>query len=400
MTEEPPASLPYAPLPYSPAPELSGGPVRRWPVVIVGGGPVGLAAAIDCGLHGIPALLLDKDDRVSDGSRAICWAKRTLEIFDRFGVARPVVDRGITWKLGKVFHGDQLIYSFDLLPEEGHKHPAFVNLQQYYVESDLVERARQMPGVETRWQSRVVGLSEDGEGVVLEVESPDGGYSVAADWVIACDGARSPLRDMLGLDFVGKVFQDRFLIADVKMAAAFPTERRFWFDPPFHPGGSALLHRQADDVWRIDLQLGWDADPDEERQPEKVIPRLKAMLGEDAKFELEWVSVYTFQCRRLKRFRHGRVIFAGDSAHQVSPFGARGGNGGVQDVDNLIWKLALVIGGEAPNSLLDSYDEERILAADENILNSTRSTDFITPKSRTRWQGRPGCWIDLAARSS
>jgi 3-(3-hydroxy-phenyl)propionate hydroxylase len=150
-------------------------------------------------------------------------------------------------------------------------------------------------------------------------------------------------------------------------------------------------------VWRIDLQLGWDIDKDEEKKPENVIPRLKAMLGEDVAFELDWVSIYTFQCRRMERFRHGRVIFAGDAAHQVSPFGARGANGGLQDADNLAWKLALVMKGQAPDALLDSYDDERIHGADENILNSTRSTDFITPKSETSRLFRDAV-LDLAER--
>jgi 3-(3-hydroxy-phenyl)propionate hydroxylase len=186
---------------------------------------------------------------------------------------------------------------------------------------------------------------------------------------------------MMGLDIEGKVFTDRFLIADVVMQADFPAERWFWFDPPFHRNQSVLLHRQADKVWRIDFQLGWDADPEAEKKPERVIPRIKAMLGEQHAFELEWVSVYTFQCRRMQRFRHGSMLFIGDAAHQVSPFGARGANSGIQDADNLSWKLARVIKGQSPQSLLDSFDHERLCAADENILNSTRSTDFITPKS-------------------
>jgi 3-(3-hydroxy-phenyl)propionate hydroxylase len=142
-----------------------------------------------------------------------------------------------------------------------------------------------------------------------------------------------------------------------------------------------LLHHQADNVWRIDFQLGWNVDPEEEKKPEKVIPRIKAMLGDEREFELEWVSVYTFQCRRMNEFRHGRVLFVGDAAHQVSPFGARGANSGIQDTDNLIWKLKLVIDGKAPEALLDTYSKERVAAADENLMNSTRSTDFITPKS-------------------
>jgi 3-(3-hydroxy-phenyl)propionate hydroxylase len=203
-----------------------------------------------------------------------------------------------------------------------------------------------------------------------------------ADWLIAADGARSPIRRMLGLEVEGKIFMDRFLIADVVMKADFPAERWFWFDPPFHPNQSVLLHKQTDSVFRIDFQLGWDADPEEEKKPENVIPRIKAMLGDQREFELEWVSVYTFQCRRMARFNHGRVLFVGDAAHQVSPFGARGANSGLQDADNLGWKLKLVIEGKAPPSLLDSYSEERVYAADENLMNSTRSTDFITPKSR------------------
>ncbi|MCX8098907.1 MAG: FAD-dependent monooxygenase, partial [Casimicrobiaceae bacterium] len=206
-------------------------------------------------------------------------------------------------------------------------------------------------------------------------------YALEADWLVVADGARSSIRRMLGLDIEGKVFQDRFLIADVIMQADFPSERWFWFDPPFHPGQSVLLHRQADSLWRIDFQLGWQADPEEEKKPERVIPRIRAMLGPERPFELAWTSVYTFQCRRMKSFRHGRVLFAGDAAHQVSPFGARGANSGIQDADNLVWKLARVVRRESPERLLDSYSSERIEAADENIMNSTRSTDFITPKS-------------------
>jgi 3-(3-hydroxy-phenyl)propionate hydroxylase len=227
----------------------------------------------------------------------------------------------------------------------------------------------------------VAGVTQCDDHVELQIETPDGTYPLRAQYVIAADGARSPIRNMLGLDSHGRTFKDRFLIADVKMKAPFPTERWFWFDPPFHRNQSVLLHRQPDDVWRIDFQLGWDADPVAEKAPEKVIPRVKALLGENVEFELEWVSVYTFSCVRMDSFRHGRVLFAGDSAHGVSPFGARGANSGVQDGDNLAWKLRLVLDGKAPDDLLDTYASEREFAADENIRNSTRSTDFITPKS-------------------
>jgi 3-(3-hydroxy-phenyl)propionate hydroxylase len=358
------------------------GAVPRHPVVVVGAGPVGLAAAIDLALHDVPVIVLDDDDTVSIGSRGLCYAKRTLEILDRLGCGDPVVAKGVTWNVGRTFFRNDEVFRFNLLPEADHHRPGMVNLQQYYLEEYLVQRAAELPSLELRWKNKVIAVTPLGDGARVEVETADGRYTVHADWLVVADGARSPIRRMLGLDVEGKVFQDRFLIADVRMHADFPAERWFWFDPPFHPGQSMLLHRQAEDVWRIDFQLGWDADPEVEKKPERVLPRIRAMLGAQRHFDLEWVSVYTFQCRRMQRFRHGRLLFVGDAAHQVSPFGARGANSGIQDTDNLAWKLALVLGGHTPDALLDTYSDERVAAADENLLNSTRSTDFITPKTQ------------------
>lgn len=354
----------------------------RHPVVIIGAGPVGLTLAADLALQGIAVVVLDDSDRIGEGSRAICFAKRTLEIFDRLGIGERLVEKGVTWQRGRVFLGEGELYDFDLLPEGGHKMPAFINIQQYYVEAALAARVAELEDfVDLRWRNRVAGLDQHADGVTLTIATPDGDYQVVADWVVACDGSRSPTRALMGLDFAGEVFDDRFLIADVKMTAAFPTERWFWFQPPFHSGQSALLHKQPDDVWRIDLQLGRDADIETERQPDQVIPRIERMLGH-GDFALEWVSIYTFQCRRLAHFVHDRVIFAGDSAHQVSPFGARGANSGIQDAENLAWKLGAVLRGEAGPRLIQTYDDERGAAADENIMNSTRATDFIAPPSR------------------
>jgi 3-(3-hydroxy-phenyl)propionate hydroxylase len=356
------------------------GTVVRRPVVVVGAGPVGLAAAIDLAQRGVPVVLLDDADRIGEGSRGICWSKRTLEILDRLGVGERLVEQGVTWKLGKVFCGDELLFSFDLLPEEGHKMPAFINLQQYYLEKALVDRALEIENIDLRWKNRVVGLDRLNDGARLAIETPDGIYRLDADWLVAADGARSTVRGLLGLDFAGVTFEDKFLIADVRMAADFPTERRFWFAPTFHSGQSALMHRQPDNVWRIDLQLGPDADARTEQEPSRVRARLDKVLAPQP-YELEWVSIYTFNCRRLDRFVHGRVIFIGDAAHQVSPFGARGANSGIQDAENLAWKLAAFLKGEGSEALMASYETERIQAADENIGHSTRSTDFMSPHS-------------------
>jgi 3-(3-hydroxy-phenyl)propionate hydroxylase len=351
------------------------------PVVVVGAGPVGLSLAIDLAQRGQPVVLLDDADRIGEGSRAICFSKRSLEYWDRLGIGQRMVDKGVVWSVGKIFHGASQLYQFNLLPEQGHKRPAFINLQQFYAEAYLVDRVGELAAIDLRWRNKVIGLEQRNDHAVLTVETPDGPYRLRANYVVACDGARSSLRQMVGAEFAGKVFEDQFLIADVKMAAEFPTERWFWFDPPFHAGRSALLHKQPDNIWRIDLQLHPDADPAVEKQPANVRPRIARMLGHD-QFEFEWISLYKFQCRRMDRFLHGRVMFAGDAAHQVSPFGARGANSGLEDAENLAWKLDRVLKKTSPEALLASYHTERSAAADENIRESTRSTDFMAPSSR------------------
>lgn len=368
---------------YIQSEEQKSGQAQQHTVAIIGAGPIGLTAALDCAERGIPSVIFDDNNTVSVGSRALCYAKRALEIWDRLGVAQPILDKGVSWKVGKNFFKEELTYQFDLLPEAGHKMPAMVNLQQYYLEEYLVEACDKSPLIDLRWKHCVEDLKQDNERATLTVSTPDGTFETTADWVIACDGASSSMRDKVGAQFEGRVFDDQFLIADVVMKNDFPIERWFWFDPPFHQNQSVLLHREADDVWRIDFQLGNEADAEYWKKPENVTPLLKQMLGDEVEFELEWVSVYRFACRRMDNFRHGRVIFAGDAAHQVSPFGARGANTGVQDIDNLAWKLQLVLDGKAPDSLIDTYGEERQYVADVNLQHSTRATDFITPKSKT-----------------
>ncbi len=369
--------------PFKRPPELDSGDRLQLPVLIVGAGPIGMAMGLELDHLGIHSIILDDDNTVSVGSRAICWSKRTLEVLDRLGCSDPMIDKGVTWNLGKIFFGDSKdpVYGFNVLDEEDQQFPGFINLQQYYVEEYLKDEIDTRKLTEVRWENRVTAVDQTDKGATVTISTPEGSYKLDCDYVIAADGSHSPIRKMLGFDFGGETFQDHFLIADIRMKADFPTERWFWFDPPFNRGQSALLHKQPDNIWRLDFQLGWDIDREEELKPENVSRRIRAMMGEDFEFEFEWVSIYTFQCRQMDRFVHNRVIFVGDAAHLVSPFGARGANSGLQDVDNLGWKLALILNGKAPPNLLDSYDYERVTAARENLLNSTRATDFITPKS-------------------
>jgi 3-(3-hydroxy-phenyl)propionate hydroxylase len=367
-------------------------------VVVVGGGPVGLTAALDLGRRGHRVLLLNRLPFISAGSKAICFAHQTLNIWDRLGVGEQMVERGVVWDTGKVFVGDSPapVYQFNLMPDRHRKNPAFINLPQPIAEDVLVEALAAYPNVEFRWGHNVTAIAPGADKVRLEVEAEEGMYSVEAPWAIAADGCRSHVRELLGLDFEGQVFEDNFLIADVRAAEERPSERWFWFDPPFNRGRSALLHKQPDSVWRLDFQIGAGADRDAWTRPERVEPLVRGMLGPDARFELVWTSVYTFQCRRMARFVHGRVLFAGDAAHLVSPFGARGCNNGIADADNLCWKLSSVLTGDASEALIETYNDEMTGAADEHILNSTRSTNFMTA-SRPAERAFRDAVLDLAA---
>lgn len=370
--------------PYRPAEEQRAARKRRHPVVICGAGPVGLTTAVGLARLGHPIVVLEKDSTYSIGSRAICWSERTLDIWSRLRCVQPILERSVTWSIGRVFSRSQEVYHFNLKPPANHKHPPFRNLQQYEVEAILFRACQELGNVDVRWRHQLTNVRQGPESITLEVETPEGSYELEAGYVVAADGAQSMVRQSLGLDFQGTVFESPFLIADIRMKADFPSERLFWFDPSFHPGRSALLHKQANHLWRIDLQLEPGADPEVERHPERVAPRIRAMVGENIPFEVVWSSVYTFKCRRLASFRHGRVIFAGDAAHQLSPFGARGGNCGIQDADNLFWKLDLLLKGLAPEAIVDSYSEERIFGADFDIMTAMRSNHFIAPQTRTR----------------
>ena len=366
------------------APSVGSATTERTETLVVGAGPVGLTVALGLARLGRRVTVVTRLHFIAAGSKAICFSKRTLDIWNRLGVADQMVAKGVIWNVGKVFRGADTtpIYQFDMLPVKDQQMPGFINLQQYHAEEILLNALSLLPNVEIRWGHEVIDIENRRDGVRTTLKAGDeAAYNVETDWLIACDGSRSPVRTLLKLDFEGRAFEDNFLIADIKLKEARPSERWFWFDPPFNPGRSALLHKQPDDIWRLDFQLGVDVDREACIRPENVEQLVRGMLGDAIDFTPEWYSLYTFQCRRMARFAHGRVLFAGDSAHLVSPFGARGCNGGIADAENLVWKLNLVLSGDAPETLLETYNDEAIVTAEENIRNSTRSTDFMVPKT-------------------
>ena len=358
---------------------------RHHPVVVVGAGPVGLCAALGLAKHGVPSVLVEARDAVCAGSRAICISRRSLEITERLGALEGFLKVGLPWTGGRSFYRDQQVLHFSMPQDQNQKLPPMVNLAQYHIEQILLDRAREHGGlIDIRWQTRVSAIDAQDGGVRLKLSTPEGDYALDAEWLVAADGGRSFVRESLGLPLVGTSYEGRYVIVDILLDSARPTERLAYFDPPCNPGSTVLVHKQPDGVWRIDYQLRDGEDPDEAIKPENVIPRVESllqMMGERGAWQPIWITIYKANALTLERYRHGRVLFAGDAAHLVPIFGVRGANSGIDDADNLAWKLAFVVKGLASVTLLDSYSSERVAAAHENLHHGTKSTEFMAPPS-------------------
>src|SRR5688572_9461895 len=404
-----PNSMPGYTLPvyeYRRPPEIDSDSIGSYPVVVVGAGLAGLTAALELGARGVRTIVLDEDNTVGASglsSRGICYAKRSLEIFERFGVAERIRGKGVTWNEGEVFRGDERLYRFNLQPETDQKFPAFVNLQQFYVEQFLVEKIQTVETIDLRWRNKVVDIENESDGVAITVETPEGRYKARSRYVIAADGGHSAVRELLGAEDEERSFyEDRWCIADVKMHVddeMLHSEaiRKAYLDGIPTQGGAIWYHQMADGIWRTDWQIGHLPDPDAEATPQRATERLRKLVGPDARFELIWVGPWRFKKRLLQRLLHGRIAFAGDAAHEHSPFGARGGNSAIQDANNLAWKLALVLQGKAHPDLLHTYHAERHYAARDNTENATRSAIFIGPESEGQRLFRNAI-LDLAQR--
>jgi 3-(3-hydroxy-phenyl)propionate hydroxylase len=369
--------------------DLRPSPAWRDPILIIGAGPVGMSAALGLAHYGIPSLMLDEDAGTAiEGSRAIFMERHSMEILGAWSpVGRQMAEQGMTLLAGRVFFRSTELYkTFSAPPDPDIRYPRFVNFPQNTLERRQYAALCDLPLVDVRWRHKVMGLTQDAAGVTVEVESPDGLLRIQAPYALACDGPRSATRHLLHLPFPGESRERHFLILDVRMQLETPRERWFWFDPPFNPGRTALLHPQPESVYRIDYQLAADDDFAAVQTPQAIHQRVVATVGERP-YEVVWKSVYTYQQRALERFRHGRVFFLGDAAHLMSPFGGRGLNSGIQDVWNLVWKLALVRAGAAPDALLDTYDDERQPAARENLRLTADTMRFLVPSpGPARWR--------------
>ena len=356
---------------------------RHWPVLIAGGGPVGLTLSALLARQGVRSRVVEADAGYCTGSRAICISRRSQEILAWAGAGQALARTGLPWTGGRSFWRDTQVLHFRMPSEPTQRFAPMINIQQYHVEQFVHEALQHAPELATvSWGARLTAARPRGDGVEVDIEGAHGPETVQADWLVACDGGRSTVRDQLGLQLEGTQYEGRYVIVDIVQKTRRPVERLAWFDPPSNPGSTILMHRQPGDVWRIDYQIRDDEDPAEAVTPQNVLPRVRshlAMIGEHEPWEPLWISIYNAKCLTLREYRHGRVFFAGDAAHLVPIFGVRGLNSGLDDAGNLAWKLARVIEGSAPDALLDTYSAERVPATHENIAFGAKSTEFMAP---------------------
>lgn len=392
--------------PSLPALDAQGDELASHRVLVVGGGPVGLSVALGLARWGVSSVVIEADDSVCEGSRAACISRRSLEILDRLGVVSAFLAKGLPWTRGRSFYGTKEVLVFDMPQSATDKHPAMINLEQYYIEQFLLQAIDAIneasPGrVQVRWASQVTACEADAQGATVRVENALGSYRTRADWLVACDGGQSFVRHSLGLDLKGTGYQGRYAIVDIELESDRPTERRAWFDPPWARGTTILMHRQPDNLWRVDYQLAAGRDAADAMQPEQIRSFVQTHLdaiGEGHRpWAPVWTSVYRAGAMTLDAYRHGRILFAGNAAHAMPIFGVRGLNSGLDDADNLVWKLAAVIQGRGTDALLDSYSSERVQAFHTNAESAMRSTEFMSPPNRGFELMREAC-LSLAER--
>jgi len=383
---QPRASIYYPYQVFEPWLPSQHGSQPRHPVVVVGAGPIGLVTALELARHGVRSVVLEAELQVSEGSRAIVFTRRSMEILQQVGVAERMLETALPWRFGNSFYRGQRVFRMEAPHDENDRYWPMTNLQQQYVEEYLIDAVQAEPLIELRWGNKVHQVLQHDDQVRVEVDTPEGLYTLTADWLVAADGARSPIRSQLGLKMEGASYEGRFVIADIRIDLDLPTERLAFFDPDWNPGNTVLMHREPHGIWRIDYQLPPNESPEDALRPESLAERINAQLAMIGKggtpWEMDWSSVYSARAMTLTDYVQGRIVFTGDAAHMLPIFGVRGANTGFQDAQNLGWKLATVCKGLASEQLLHTYSFERVAASREIVDEAGKSTRFMTPPTR------------------
>ena len=359
------------------------GPQPRQKVVIAGSGPAGMVTALELARHGIASVIVTAELQVSQGSRAIVFTRRSMEILQQVGVADRMTENGLPWRFGNSFYRGQHVFRMEAPHDPDDRFFPMLNIQQQYMEEYLLDACAAHPLVEVRWGNKVTHVAQKTGYVEVTIDTSEGPYTLETEWLVAADGGRSSIRSMMDLQMEGASYEGFFVIADIKIDLPLPTERLAYFDPDWNRGNTILMHREPHGIWRVDYQLPKGESPEEALRPESLKARIDAqlaMIGFAGKtWEMDWCSVYSARTLTLPDYVQGNVIFTGDAAHLLPIFGVRGANTGFQDAQSLAWHLAFVLKGLAGPKLLANHSAERVGAAREIIDEAGKSTRFMAP---------------------
>ncbi len=361
-------------------------PQPKHKVVIVGAGPAGMMTALELARHGVPCVLLSADLQFSQGSRAIVFTRRSMEILQQVGVAHRITETGLPWRCGNSIYRGQKVFRMETPHDPDDRFFPMINIQQQYLEEYLHDACATNELIDVRWGNKLVKAENIEGGVKAEIDTPEGPYNLETEWLVAADGGRSEIRSSMNLKLEGASFESIFVIADIRIDLPYPTERLAFFDPDWNRGNTILMHREPHGIWRVDYQLPPGETPEEALRPESLKERIDAqlkMIGfEGTPWEMDWNSVYSARTLTLPEYVHKRIVFTGDAAHLLPIFGVRGANTAFQDAQSLGWHLAYVLKGLAPETLMQNHSTERVGAAREIITEAGKSTRFMAPPSR------------------
>jgi 3-(3-hydroxy-phenyl)propionate hydroxylase len=362
------------------------GPQSKHKVVIVGAGPAGMVTALELARHGVPSVLVSADLQFSQGSRAIVFTRRSMEILQQVGVAHRITENGLPWRCGNSIYRGQKVFRMETPHDPDDRFFPMINIQQQYLEEYLHDACAANDLIDVRWGNKLVKAENIEGGVRAEIDTPEGPYTLETEWLVAADGGRSEIRSRMNLKLEGSSYESIFVIADIRIDLPYPTERLAFFDPDWNRGNTILMHREPHGIWRVDYQLPPGETPEEALRPESLKQRIDAqlkMIGfEGTPWEMDWNSVYSARTLTLPEYVHQRIVFTGDAAHLLPIFGVRGANTAFQDAQSLGWHLAFVLNGHAPEALMQNHSTERVGAAREIITEAGKSTRFMAPPSR------------------
>jgi 3-(3-hydroxy-phenyl)propionate hydroxylase len=360
-------------------------------VAVIGAGPVGLMVANLLGLAGVSVVVLERNRGLLGLPRAIAYDAETLRLFSQIGLFDKIARGLIQNPRVRHLNARNVTLMEADFPKRGrYGHSSLGTFYQPDFEKALLEGLSRFENVRVMFEQDVIGLDQHQDGVILKISAHVGGSELRTKFVIGCDGGASRVRDMIGAKLVGSTYTERWLVIDAIVKNHDVKQITFGCDP----------RRPRVELPAVGERVRWEFMqlPGETEEDLRSDDKVRSLIEETTKyrsFKIERKAVYAFHARLADRWRQGRIFLAGDAAHLMPPFAGQGMNGGLKDTVNLAWKLVAVLRGQAPDTILDTYQTERAPVVRRMVEVSRRLGSIIMPTSRITAAIRDGVFACL-----